>query len=100
MSDWDYGQGEQVSAEYDAAMQAGLCPRCAVHRPSLNHTICDVCEKEEEKAEYEDARYDAEDYYAEIERKLEENADHVEFDDKLEREYWNREMEADGRDEI
>lgn len=48
MSDWDYGQGEDIAADYDYAIKNGFCIRCAAHKKVENEEICSVCIREEE----------------------------------------------------
>jgi len=59
MSDsWDYGQAEQVSDEYDHAMKAGYCYRCAVYKPDIKGQPCHRCLQDEDEARLDDDRYD------------------------------------------
>jgi hypothetical protein len=53
MSSWDYGMGDQVSAEYAAAIAAGFCHLCIVRKPEKEGKPCYKCQEEMDKAKDE-----------------------------------------------
>lgn len=61
MSNWDYGVGAQVAEEYHAAVAAGYCHLCILHKPATPGQPCWRCQDRIDDARY-DGRYDDYDY--------------------------------------
>lgn len=58
MSEWDYGQGEQIADEFAQARREGKCHLCLI-RPVNGKYLCGKCEQEIEDTNlHDDARYD------------------------------------------